>query len=48
MIGELPSLNISMSDVRLHNILDLGRSIPLPESAPAPPELEEANVCTIQ
>ena len=45
VIGELPSLNIAMSDVRLNNILDLARSIPLPESSPAPPEMDDANVC---
>ena len=36
--GELPSLNVLVSDKRLEEILCLVNSIPFPESAPPPPE----------
>ncbi|XP_052084958.1 intermembrane lipid transfer protein VPS13A-like isoform X11 [Mytilus californianus] len=36
--GELPLLKLNMSDRRLHDLIGLTESIPLPESAPPPKE----------
>ncbi|CAG2221758.1 VPS13A_C [Mytilus edulis] len=36
--GELPLLKLNMSDQRLHDLIGLADSIPLPESTPAPKE----------
>lgn len=38
VLGTLPNISISLSDLRLKEILDLVQSIPLPESAPAAEE----------
>ena len=42
--GVLPSLVVPISDKRLQDILVLVKSIPFPESDPAP---EEDNVCNL-
>ena len=39
--GVLPSISISLSDVRVQEVLALVQSIPFPESAPVEEEEEE-------
>ena len=41
IMGELPSLNVGMSDMRLQEILQLAQSIPLPEGGTPSPPVDE-------
>ena len=41
MSGVLPNISISLSDVRVQEVLSLVQSIPFPESAPVEEEEEE-------
>lgn len=38
IVGDLPTLSVSLSDQKLLDILSLVQNLPLPQGAPPPPE----------
>lgn len=47
MSGDLPLLSLSLSDLRLQEILQLAQSIPLPEAGDEDQELEDMDVFSV-
>lgn len=47
MSGDLPLLSLSLSDLRLQEILQLAQSIPLPEVGDEDQEIEDMDVFSV-